>query len=125
MLACTTHTVVNFFGVLRYVSLEDYSEDEFPPYCLGGGYLLSEDILARIIKRMYTQRVIHLEDIFIGVLVNKVNIEPTDNRKGFNLLFSGDINQLCDYRHTLLLHPVKTSELLSMHLQADLATRVC
>jgi beta-1,3-galactosyltransferase 1 len=106
------------------VSVDDYSEDEFPPYCLGGGYLLSQDVLSRIIKPMYTERVIHLEDIFIGVLVNKLNIQPIDNRKRFNLLFTGN-KRLCDYLHTLLQHPVRTSELLSMHLQANLAWRVC
>ena len=110
--------------VFRYVSVDDYSEDEFPPYCLGGGYLISQDILFRILKPMYTEQVIHLEDIFIGVLVNKLNIQPIDNRKGFNLLFTGN-KRLCDYIHTLLLHPVSTSALLSMHLQADLARRVC
>lgn len=73
---------------------------------------------------MYTEQVIHLEDIFIGVLVNKLNIQPINNRKFFNLLFNGD-KKLCDYMHTLLLHPVKTSELLSMHLHADLARSVC
>ena len=110
--------------VCRYVSVDDYEEDEFPPYCLGGGYLMSKDILLHILKPMYTQRVIHLEDIFIGVLINKFNIQPNDYRKGFNLLFSGN-NKLCDYLHILLLHPVKTSELLSMHLQANLARKVC
>ena len=106
------------------MSLEDYSEDEFPPYCLGGGYLLSQDVLSRILKSMYTERVIHLEDIFIGVLVNKLNIQPIDSRKRFNLLFSGN-RKLCDYVDILLQHPVRTSELLSMHLQANLARKVC
>ena len=73
---------------------------------------------------MYTQRVIHLEDIFIGVLINKFNVQPIDNRKGFNLLFSGN-HKLCDYLHILLLHPVKASELLGMHLQANLARKLC
>ena len=73
---------------------------------------------------MYTERVIHLEDIFIGVLINKFNIQPINFKRAFNLLFSGNI-KLCDYIHLLLLHPVKSSELLSMHLQADLARKQC
>lgn len=107
-----------------YVSVDDYSEDEFPPYCLGGGYLISSDILPKIIKTLYTQHVFPLEDIFVGVAINQVNIQPIDNRKSFNLLFSG-VNNLCDYFNIILLHPVHPREFLNMRLQAELAQRVC
>lgn len=85
---------------------------------------MSEDILSRIIKPMYFENLIHLEDIFIGILVNKLNVQPIDFRKGFNLLFSGNVT-LCDYTHLLLLHPVKASAQISMHLQANLARKIC
>ena len=69
--------------------MEDYGEQEFPPYCLGGGYLISSDILSKIIKTMYMEHTFPLEDIFVGVAINKINVQPLDNRKLFNMLFSG------------------------------------
>ena len=104
--------------------MEDYGEQEFPPYCLGGGYLISSDILSKIIKTMYMEHTFPLEDIFVGVAINKINVQPLDNRKLFNMLFSG-MKDLCDYLNIILLHPINNKELLSMHLLADLAQRVC
>ena len=108
----------------RYVSVKEYGEDEYPPYCLGGGYLISSDILSKIIKPTYTEHLLPLEDIVVGLAINKLNIQPVDNRKLFNLLYSG-VSDLCDFKNILLLHPVNVRELLSMHLKADLAQKMC
>ena len=56
-----------------YVSYQDYEHEYFPDYCFGGGYVLSGDMLGKILSVEPRTKKCNLEDVYTGMLVKKVN----------------------------------------------------
>eukprot|EP00794_Sanderia_malayensis_P017426 gene17426-19170_t len=67
-----------------YISPDDYSGSTYPGYCLGGGYIMSSDVLRRIIKISYGRKLFPMEDLYVGFMINELNdVTPTDNKIGY------------------------------------------
>ena len=60
-----------------YTSLEEYPERKFPPFCQGCGFLLSRSVIECISSHsnVGTMRYLKHEDIFIGLLVQRCNVD--------------------------------------------------
>lgn len=58
------------------VSMEEYPDDDYPPYCSGGGFILSKDVVNRIIPRFNWRNPLKIDDVYIGILVSKVGLAP-------------------------------------------------
>lgn len=93
-----------------------YERDYFPPYCVGMGYILSSDVLKKIIKAIPSQAFVVLEDVFVGLLIEKFNIKPVDNSRYFQLSsdYSGD---MCGKKDLLLTLDVNPIQMLTLHLK--------
>lgn len=113
-----------FLSLLRYVSEEDYSGSNYPSYCLGGGYIMSDDVLQRILAISYGKKLFPMEDLYVGLLVKELgDVEPIDNKHSFNLIFDGVKG--CRYNSLYLAHSVNSNDQLRMLLEAELAQRTC
>jgi len=59
-----------------YVSYEEYPEARYPPYCSGGGYVLSRSFVQCAARESPTQKFISMEDVSTGILAEKCNVSP-------------------------------------------------
>lgn len=59
-----------------YVSEELYSEESFPSYVSGAGYVFSADLAARISWASRFVRVIPLEDVYVGLCLRMLGVRP-------------------------------------------------
>lgn len=72
------------FPVLRdpkekfYVPWSIFSEDIYPPYCVGIGYVMSTDLVYKLYFRSLTTPLFPWEDVFMGMLLRHYAISPTD-----------------------------------------------
>lgn len=63
-----------------YLSLEDYPFDRVPPNIYAGAYLMSiENVLDIAIGMNYT-KMFRLDDVYLGIIATKLNINMTNNR---------------------------------------------
>ena len=94
----------------RYgVSLEQWKEDVYPPYCSGSGYVLGFGAIVRILET-YTngmQPIFYVEDAFIGTLVyynNDITVTPISR-------FYWHQKYGCTDRKAILMHYVKGEQM--------------
>uniref|UniRef100_A0A665UYW2 Hexosyltransferase n=1 Tax=Echeneis naucrates TaxID=173247 RepID=A0A665UYW2_ECHNA len=59
-----------------YVSEEQYPEDTFPPYVSGAGYVFSADMAGRISWASRFIRMISLEDVYVGLCLRVLGVQP-------------------------------------------------
>ena len=112
------------FSISRYISHEDFAGSNYPGYCLGGGYVMSDDVLGRILAISYGRKLFPMEDLYVGLMVKELgDVAPTDNKQSFNLIFDGVHG--CRYNTLYLAHPVDPTAQLKMLLEAELAQRTC
>ncbi|NWU70488.1 B3GT5 galactosyltransferase, partial [Pterocles burchelli] len=61
-----------------YVSREEYPGNTYPPFCSGTGYVLSTDVASQIYSVSESVPFIKLEDVFIGLCLDKLKIHPEE-----------------------------------------------
>lgn len=61
-----------------YVSEQEYPGKTFPDYCSGAFYILSGDLLTKIIQIQNKVPSFDIEDVYIGVVVSRLKVEPND-----------------------------------------------
>ena len=59
-----------------YVSKDDYSQDRFIPYCLGPFYVFSWDLFLDVLNASKVNTPFPVEDAYMGLLVQKIGVEP-------------------------------------------------
>ncbi|XP_007535694.1 beta-1,3-galactosyltransferase 5-like [Erinaceus europaeus] len=96
-----------------FVSTEEYPRDKYPPFCSGSGYVFSSDIAGLVYNVSQSVPLFKLEDIFVGLCLEKLNIrpEPLHTEETFfpyTLLFS-----VSRFKKIVTCHPIKPSVMLS------------
>ena len=60
-----------------HVSEQHYNETYFPPYCNGPFYFMSRAVVLKVLEASFTEgSSFPLEDVFIGILAQKVGVKP-------------------------------------------------
>ena len=63
-----------------HVSEQHYNETYFPPYCNGPFYFMSKAVVLKVLEASFTEGSsvfsFPLEDVFIGILAQKVGVKP-------------------------------------------------
>lgn len=92
-----------------FMSRELYPESRYPAFCSGTGYVFSGDMAELLYKTSLHTRLLHLEDVYVGLCLRKLGIQPFQNN-GFNhwkMTYS-----LCRYRKVLTVHQISPEEIL-------------
>jgi hypothetical protein len=97
------------------VSKEDYQYDTYPPYCTGMGYILSSDVLQNMMI-LPTQPFLKLEDVYVGLIVKKLNIVPVDRKQYWQINFDYS-RDLCEHKNLLLMVPAQPKQIIELHLK--------
>ncbi|XP_061698384.1 beta-1,3-galactosyltransferase 1 [Syngnathoides biaculeatus] len=91
-----------------YMSRDLYPDSKYPPFCSGTGYVFSSDVAELIFKTSLHTRLLHLEDVYVGLCLRKLGIHPYQNT-GFNhwkMAYS-----LCRYRRVITVHQISPEEM--------------
>ncbi|KAG7227250.1 hypothetical protein INR49_013910 [Caranx melampygus] len=60
-----------------YMPPELYPSEKYPTFCSGTGYVFSGDLASKIYRASLSIRRLHLEDVYVGICLAKLQIEPT------------------------------------------------
>ncbi|XP_068099348.1 beta-1,3-galactosyltransferase 2-like [Hyperolius riggenbachi] len=95
-----------------YASPEEYPENQYPLYCSGTGYVFSSDLACKIAEISPTVRWFYLEDVYIGLCLKKLGLEPvaSPNRGDFNLWKVAYSD--CIYKQIVTSHQLKPWEII-------------
>ena len=86
------------------VSWEEYNKTRYPSFCAGPAYVLSGDLVPRLVDLFNVKNPLPLEDVYIGTLIEKIGGVKAVWHPRFRLLEYGP----CIYRSdTLAYHMVK------------------
>ncbi|XP_062338095.1 beta-1,3-galactosyltransferase 2-like [Osmerus eperlanus] len=102
-----------------YMSPELYPSKKYPTFCSGTGYVFSGDLAGRIYRVSQGIRRLHLEDVYVGVCLAKLRVEPTPPPNEFLFNHWRVSYSSCKYSHLITSHQFQPSELLKYwhHLQ--------
>ncbi|KAK7933209.1 hypothetical protein WMY93_004105 [Mugilogobius chulae] len=101
-----------------HVSEQEYSEDTFPPYVSGAGYVFSWDLAGRISWASRFIRPIPLEDVYVGLCLSLLDVRP---EYAYSLVpFVSNLFEVrnldydrCKFAKLLLVNGFSPSELLA------------
>ncbi|XP_063074825.1 beta-1,3-galactosyltransferase 2-like [Engraulis encrasicolus] len=104
-----------------YMSPELYPSERYPTFCSGTGYVFSGDMAARIYRASLSIRRLHLEDVYVGICLAKLQIDPTPPPNEFLFNHWRVSYSSCKYSHLITSHQFQPNELLKFwsHLQSN------
>ena len=86
---------------------------------------MSEDVLGGILKLSYGRKLFPMEDLYVGFMVRELgDVTPTDNRKHFNLVYSG-VKTDCEMNDLFLAHRVVDNNQMKLIQRARKALLTC
>ncbi|KAJ8011226.1 hypothetical protein DPEC_G00055960 [Dallia pectoralis] len=104
-----------------YMSPELYPSERYPTFCSGTGYVFSGDLAGKIYRASLGIRRLHLEDVYVGICLAKLRIEPTPPPNEFLFNHWRVSYSSCKYSHLITSHQFHPNELLKYwhHLQSN------
>ncbi|XP_053355109.1 beta-1,3-galactosyltransferase 2 isoform X1 [Clarias gariepinus] len=104
-----------------YMSPELYPSESYPTFCSGTGYVFSGDMAKRIYATSLSIRRLHLEDVYVGLCLSKMNIEPVLPPNEFLFNHWKVSYSSCKYSQLITSHEFRPSELMKywQHLQKN------
>ncbi|KAM9324530.1 beta-1,3-galactosyltransferase 2-like [Gastrophryne carolinensis] len=95
-----------------YMSEELYPSDQYPPFCSGTGYVFSGDLAAKIQKISANITILHLEDVFVGLCLNKIGVSPVPPPKDSDFNHWKISYSPCSYNSLVTTHQLEPSEII-------------
>ncbi|XP_035526697.1 beta-1,3-galactosyltransferase 2-like [Morone saxatilis] len=104
-----------------YMPPELYPSDKYPTFCSGTGYVFSGDLARNIYRASLSIPHLHLEDVYVGICLAKLQIEPTPPSNEFLFNHWRVSYSSCKYSHLITSHGFHPNELLKYwhHLQSN------
>ncbi|XP_065660119.1 UDP-GlcNAc:betaGal beta-1,3-N-acetylglucosaminyltransferase 7 isoform X1 [Hydra vulgaris] len=100
----------------RYqVTKDERNESNYNPYCSGGGFILTNSSVYKMIPIFDLKKIFRIDDVFIGEVAYKVGIKVR-GAKGFYMY-----NSWCEYKKDIMVsHPSIDSECNSFLLKRSM-----
>ncbi|XP_029916499.1 beta-1,3-galactosyltransferase 2 [Myripristis murdjan] len=99
-----------------HLSQDLYPQDSFPPYLSGAGYVFSTDLAERISGASRFVRMIPLEDVYVGLCLRVLGVQPTYSQSLLTLTNLFEIQKLeyerCTFAKRVIVTGFKPAELL-------------
>ncbi|XP_029970410.1 beta-1,3-galactosyltransferase 2-like [Salarias fasciatus] len=104
-----------------YMPPELYPSETYPTFCSGTGYVFSADLARKIYRASLSIPYLHLEDVYVGICLAKLRIEPTPPPNEFLFNHWRVSYSSCKYSHLITSHGFHPNELLKYwhHLQSN------
>ncbi|XP_026168991.1 beta-1,3-galactosyltransferase 2 [Mastacembelus armatus] len=104
-----------------YMPPELYPSEKYPTFCSGTGYVFSGDLARKIYIVSLSIQHLHLEDVYVGICLAKLRIEPIPPPNEFLFNHWRVSYSSCKYNHLITSHGFHPNELLKYwhHLQSN------
>ncbi|XP_026878140.2 beta-1,3-galactosyltransferase 2 [Electrophorus electricus] len=104
-----------------YMPHELYPSKRYPTFCSGTGYVFSGDMAKLIYRASLSIRRLHLEDVYVGLCLAKLRIEPVPPPNEFLFNHWRVSYSSCKYSHLITSHQFLPTELVKYwhHLQSN------
>ncbi|XP_006002998.1 beta-1,3-galactosyltransferase 2 [Latimeria chalumnae] len=104
-----------------YMPPELYPSERYPVFCSGTGYVFSGDLAEKIFKVSLSIRRLHLEDVYVGICLAKLRIDPMPPPNEFVFNHWRVSYSSCKYSHLITSHQFQPNELIKYwnHLQQN------
>ncbi|KAG9273635.1 beta-1,3-galactosyltransferase 2-like [Astyanax mexicanus] len=104
-----------------YMSPKLYASERYPTFCSGTGYVFSGDMAGLIYRASLSIRRLHLEDVYVGLCLAKLRIEPIPPPNEFLFNHWRVSYSSCKYSHLITSHQFLPTELIKYwhHLQSN------
>ncbi|NXR79696.1 B3GT2 galactosyltransferase, partial [Pycnonotus jocosus] len=104
-----------------YMPPDLYPSERYPVFCSGTGYVFSGDLAEKIFKVSLSIRRLHLEDVYVGICLAKLRIDPMPPPNEFVFNHWRVSYSSCKYSHLITSHQFQPSELIKYwnHLQQN------
>lgn len=104
-----------------YMPPELYPSERYPVFCSGTGYVFSGDLAEKIFRVSLGIRRLHLEDVYVGICLAKLRIDPVPPPNEFLFNHWRVSYSSCKYSHLITSHQFQPGELLKYwnHLQQN------
>ncbi|KAK6484136.1 beta-1,3-galactosyltransferase 2 [Huso huso] len=98
---------------------ELYPSERYPVFCSGTGYVFSGDLAEKIYKVSLSIRRLHLEDVYVGICLAKLRIDPVPPPNEFLFNHWRVSYSSCKYSHLITSHQFQPNDLIKYwnHLQ--------
>ena len=83
------------------LTYEEYPDKVLPKFCLGPAYVMSRDVVAKVVEIFDTRNPLKLEDVYMGLLMKRLGVNPRRHRGFKTHIFNG---QCSYYPNLLALH---------------------
>lgn len=103
-----------------YMPPELYTDKFYPTFCSGTGYVFSGDMAELIYQASLSIRRLPLEDVYVGICLAKLQIDPTPPPKFLFNNYHVPYNS-CRYSYLITSHKFKPVEIIRdwKHLQSN------
>lgn len=104
-----------------YMPPELYPSERYPIFCSGTGYVFSGDMAELIYQASLSIRRLHLEDVYVGICLAKLRIDPIPPPNEFLFNHWRVSYSSCKYSHLITSHQFQPNELIKYwnHLQSN------
>ncbi|XP_063283439.1 beta-1,3-galactosyltransferase 2 [Pelobates fuscus] len=104
-----------------YMPPDLYPSERYPVFCSGTGYVFSGNLAEKIFKVSLSIRRLHLEDVYVGICLAKLRIDPVPPPNEFVFNHWRVSYSSCKYSHLITSHQFQPSELIKYwnHLQQN------
>ncbi|XP_020774087.2 beta-1,3-galactosyltransferase 1-like [Boleophthalmus pectinirostris] len=101
-----------------YMPWDLYPHHRYPDFCSGTGYVFSADMAELIYKTSLHIRLLHLEDVYVGLCLRKLNIRPLHNNafRPMKMAYS-----LCEFLNVITAHQISPKEM--HHIWNDMSNK--
>ncbi|XP_053359769.1 N-acetyllactosaminide beta-1,3-N-acetylglucosaminyltransferase 3-like isoform X1 [Clarias gariepinus] len=131
-----TGHLIQYVGPIRtpaskyYIPVQVHESDRYPPYCGGGGFLLSQ-YTSRIIYNMSQSiTLLPIDDVYMGICLEKAGLKPVSHMgvktAGLHIPSKKlDMYNPCYYREVLLIHRFLPHQIFLMWHEIYQSDLVC
>lgn len=104
-----------------YMPPDLYPSERYPVFCSGTGYVFSGDLAGKIFRASLGIRRLHLEDVYVGICLAKLRIDPVPPPNEFVFNHWRVSYSSCKYSHLITSHQFQPGELVKYwnHLQQN------
>ena len=88
------------------VPMEEFSKTTFPVFCGGVGYVLSADLVLKMVELFDVKKSLRLEDVYIGTLADRLGVTNVRHHNGFRAWVYGPCKYFSD---TIAYHQASIS----------------
>ncbi|XP_068098396.1 beta-1,3-galactosyltransferase 2-like [Hyperolius riggenbachi] len=108
-----------------HVKVEEYLEGVYPLYCSGTGYVFSVDLASKIVNISTTVRWLYLEDVYVGLCLQKLGIAPVAPPKDTDFSYNKIEYSECMYNQIVTSHQLTPEEIILYWDKLQLNKHTC